>query len=133
MAALCRRGVRSPTVLLSGGETTVLLNGGGYGRGGRNTEFALALACALDGAAGVWALAGDTDGEDGASGAAGAVIAPDTIARSSAAGMDARMFLDGHDSATLFDRIEDLVVTGPTRTNVNDFRAVLVLPREERP
>ena len=132
MAALCRRGVRSPTVLLSGGETTVLLNGGGYGRGGRNTEFALALACALDGAAGVWALAGDTDGEDGASGAAGAVIAPDTIARSSAAGMQARIFLDGHDSATLFDRIEDLVVTGPTRTNVNDFRAVLVLPREER-
>ncbi|MFS0773293.1 glycerate kinase [Sphingomonas sp. 1P08PE] len=132
MATMVRDGVRTPTVLLSGGETTVTLSGGGYGRGGRNTEFALALACELDGMAGVWALAADTDGEDGASGAAGAVIAPDTVARAAAVGLDIRAHLAGHDSATLFAGIGDLLMTGPTRTNVNDFRAVLILPREER-
>jgi glycerate 2-kinase len=133
MAELARRGVRTPTVYLSGGETTVTLSGDRFGRGGRNTEFALSLACALDGKAGTWALAADTDGEDGASEAAGALIAPDTIARAAAIGADARAHLDGHDSATLFDRLGDLLITGPTRTNVNDFRAVLVLPAEEHP
>lgn len=118
-----------PTVLISGGETTVTLGDSGAGRGGRNTEFALALADELDGRADVWALAGDTDGEDGANlGAAGAIIAPDTIARARALGLDPRASLHGHDSGSLFEALGDLVVTGPTRTNVNDFRAILVLP-----
>ncbi|TCP37524.1 DUF4147 domain-containing protein [Sphingomonas sp. BK235] len=130
MAARARRPVGVPTVLLSGGETVVTLAGAAAGRGGRNTEFALALACALDGDPRVWALSADTDGEDGGSRAAGALIAPDTVARAAAVGEDARARLAGHDSATLFDRLGDLIVTGPTRTNVNDFRAVLVLPGE---
>jgi glycerate 2-kinase len=133
MATLVRRGVSTPTVLLSGGETTVTLTNQSPGRGGRNTEFVLSLACALEGRRGVWALAGDTDGEDGASKAAGAMIAPDTIGRSTAIGLDARAYLARHDSAALFDAIGDLLVTGPTRTNVNDFRAVLVLPLEDQP
>ncbi len=130
MATLAQRGVAVPTVFLSGGETTVTLAGRACGRGGRNTEFALALACALDGDDGIWALAADTDGEDGASRAAGAMIGPDTIARAAAATLDARSYLAAHDSATLFDALGDLLLTGPTRTNVNDFRAVLVLPQE---
>jgi hydroxypyruvate reductase len=130
MARLALAGVAVPTVFLSGGETTVTLAGSSCGRGGRNTEFALALACALDGHTGTWALAADTDGEDGASHAAGALIAPDTIARAAAAALDARAFLATHDSATLFNALGDLLLTGPTRTNVNDFRAVLVLPPE---
>lgn len=130
MARLALAGVAVPTVFLSGGETTVTLAGSACGRGGRNTEFALALACALDGDAGTWALAADTDGEDGASHAAGALIAPDTIARAATMALDARAFLAAHDSATLFDALGDLLLTGPTRTNVNDFRAVLVLPQE---
>jgi len=130
IARLALAGVAVPTVFLSGGETTVTLAGSACGRGGRNTEFALALACALDGDAGTWALAADTDGEDGASHAAGALIAPDTIARAAAMALDARAFLAAHDSATLFDALGDLLLTGPTRTNVNDFRAVLVLPQE---
>lgn len=130
MAAMAQRPVAVPTILLSGGETTVTLLGGRYGRGGRNTEFALSLACALDSRERVWALAADTDGEDGASGAAGAIVTPDTLARARAAGLDVESFLAGHDSATLFDRIGDLLVTGPTFTNVNDFRAVLMLPKE---
>lgn len=130
MAELARRDITVPTVFLSGGETTVTLLGSSYGRGGRNTEFALSLACALNGRERVWALAADTDGEDGASAAAGALITPDTIARAHAAGLDAEAFLAGHDSATLFENIGDLLVTGPTFTNVNDFRAVLMLPGE---
>lgn len=131
-ADMARRLVRGrrPKVLLSGGETTVTLDGSG-GRGGRNTEFVLAMALALEGAAGIWALAGDTDGEDGASGgAAGAIIAPDTLARGRAAGLNAHFSLDGHDSGGYFGGLGDLIVTGPTRTNVNDFRAVLVVPPE---
>jgi len=131
MAALVRRGVPTPTVLLSGGETTVTLAGKTPGRGGRNTEFALALACSIEGRPDVWALAGDTDGEDGASKAAGALIAPDTIDRCAAIGLDAHTYLAAHDSGTLFATIGDLLVTGPTCTNVNDFRAVLVLPSED--
>jgi hydroxypyruvate reductase len=123
----------APAVLLSGGETTVTLDGRKAGRGGRNTEFLLSLACALEGRAGVWALAADTDGEDGANlGAAGALAAPDTLGRAAAAGLAPRAYLDDHDSGSFFDALGDLVITGPTRTNVNDFRAILVVPRLEQ-
>lgn len=121
-------GAKRPRVLLSGGETTVTLNGPKWGKGGRNTEFALALSILLDGAPGIWALAADTDGLDGTSKVAGAIVAPDTIMRARAAGMDAQAFLNAHDSATFFERIDDLVVSGPTLTNVNDFRVILLLP-----
>jgi len=130
MAAHARRPVERPTVLLSGGETTVTLGPGRPGKGGRNTEFLLSLSIALAGAHGVWALAADTDGEDGASGgAAGALTAPDTLSR--ARGLDLRpaASLDAHDSGGFFGTLGDLLVTGPTRTNVNDFRAILVLPQ----
>lgn len=117
-----------PGVILSGGETTVTVDAaaGPPGRGGRNCEYLLALAIALDGAAGIHALACDTDGIDGTEDAAGAVIGPDTLARAAALGMDAGAMLHGHDSYTFFERLGDLIVTGPTRTNVNDFRAILV-------
>lgn len=128
MGALARRLVTRPTVFLSGGETTVTLSGGPAGMGGRNTELMLSLAVALDGHAGVWSLAADTDGEDGASRAAGAIVAPDTIARARTKGLDPVAFLRGHDSGSLFAALDDLLITGPTRTNVNDFRAILVLP-----
>jgi hydroxypyruvate reductase len=116
----------APAVLLSGGETTVTIGQGPAGRGGRNTEFLLALAVALAGAPGIWAVAGDTDGIDGTDDAAGAVVTPDTLARARAAGLNPRATLDGHDSYSLFDAIGDLIRTGPTLTNVNDIRAVLV-------
>ena len=118
--------VAPPAVLLSGGETTVTLGHASAGRGGRNTEFLLGLAVALDGAPGVWALAGDTDGIDGTDDVAGALLAPDTLARVCAAGRDPRAMLAAHDSHTLFDLVGDAVRTGPTLTNVNDFRAILV-------
>jgi hydroxypyruvate reductase len=114
-------------VLFSGGETTVSLPGPQAGLGGRNTEFLLAMALALDGESGIHALAADTDGIDGNTPAAGALIAPDTLQRAGSA-HDARRLLDDHASYDLFHRLGDLVVTGPTLTNVNDFRAVLVLP-----
>jgi hydroxypyruvate reductase len=114
-------------VLLSGGEGTVTIGAGPAGRGGRNTEFLLALALALRGAPGIWALAGDTDGIDGTEDAAGPLVAPDTHARARAAGLDPRAVLLGHDSYGLFDGLGDLVRTGPTLTNVNDLRAVLVV------
>ena len=98
------------------------------GRGGRNTEFLLSMAIALRGERNVFALSADTDGIDGTEDAAGAVITPDTLTRAATAGLDPAAVLARHDSYTLFDRIGDLVVTGPTLTNVNDFRAVLVLP-----
>jgi hydroxypyruvate reductase len=113
----------APCVLLSGGETTVTVTGTG-GRGGRSTEFLLGLAVALQGAPGIWAIAGDTDGIDGTEDAAGAIIAPDTLARGAA--LDPRGKLAGHDSYSFFRALDDLVVTGPTLTNVNDFRAILV-------
>jgi hydroxypyruvate reductase len=129
MAALRKRQIDRPTVFISGGETTVTIGEGPAGRGGRNTEFLLALAGALDGAAGVWALAGDTDGEDGATGGvAGAVIDPDSVRRGDALGLDLADHLARHDSGSFFEAIGDLVVTGPTHTNVNDFRAILVVP-----
>ena len=114
----------APCVLLSGGETTVTVRGAG--RGGRNVEFLLALAVALDGAPDVYALAGDTDGVDGTEDNAGAIITPDTLARAAAAGMDAKSRLADNDGYTFFSTLGDLVVTGPTLTNVNDFRAILV-------
>ncbi len=116
----------APAVLLSGGETTVTIGAGGAGRGGRNTEFLLGLAVALQGAAGTWAIAGDTDGIDGTEDAAGALVAPDTLARAKAAGLDPRGVLAAHDSYGLFEALGDLVKTGPTLTNVNDVRAILV-------
>jgi glycerate 2-kinase len=120
--------VSTPCVLLSGGEGTVTIQNGLAGRGGRNTEFLLALALALQTRQGVWALAGDTDGIDGTENAAGAVISPTTLKRSKSVNLDARTALAGHDSYTVFQALGDLVVTGPTLTNVNDFRAILVLP-----
>ncbi len=118
---------QGPCVLLSGGETTVTIRGDG-GRGGRNTEYLLGMAVALDGAAGLHAIACDTDGVDGSEDNAGAVIGPDSLARAKAAGLDARALLDTNDAYGFFQGIGDLVECGPTLTNVNDFRAILVLP-----
>jgi hydroxypyruvate reductase len=114
----------APCVLLSGGETTVTMRGNG--RGGRNVEFLLALAVALGDQAGVYALAGDTDGVDGAEEIAGALLTPDTLARAWAKGMNPRAYLDNNDAHTFFQALGDSVVTGPTLTNVNDFRAILI-------
>ncbi len=114
-----------PSVLLSGGETTVTL-GARPGRGGPNAEYALAAALALDGAPGISLLAADTDGIDGSEDNAGALVLPDTLARARAAGLDPAAALAGHDSYGFFAALGDLVVTGPTRTNVDDFRAILV-------
>jgi glycerate 2-kinase len=125
-AAVHGHPVRAPAVLLSGGETTVTIGSGPAGRGGRNSEFLLGLAVALKGRPGIHAVAGDTDGIDGTEDAAGALVTPDTLARARQAGLDPVAMLDGHDSYTLFDRIGDLIRTGPTLTNVNDFRAVLI-------
>jgi glycerate-2-kinase len=115
-----------PCVLLSGGETTVTLPPGAGGQGGRSLEGLLGLALALEGAPGIWALMADTDGIDGKSDAAGGIAAPDSLARARAAGLDPRALLAGHDSYGVFVALGDLVVTGPTLTNVNDVRAVLV-------
>ena len=115
-----------PAVILSGGETTVTLGGEPAGHGGRNTEFLLSLAVALGGAADIWAIAGDTDGLDGMDDIAGAIVTPDTLARARAKGLDPRAMLAGHDSHTLFDAVGDAIRTGPTLTNVNDVRAILI-------
>jgi hydroxypyruvate reductase len=117
----------APCVLLSGGETTVTVRGAG--RGGRNVEFLLSLAVALDGLPGVHAIAGDTDGVDGAEEIAGAHVTPDTLARAWAAGINPRASLDRNDAHTFFRALGDSVVTGPTLTNVNDFRAIYVAAR----
>ena len=117
----------APCVLLSGGETTVTVRAKG-GRGGRNTEFLLGLADQLHGLPGTWAIAGDTDGIDGSEANAGAVVTPDTLERARAAGLEAAGHLARNDAWSFFDGLGDLVSTGPTLTNVNDFRAVLVLP-----
>jgi len=114
-----------PAVLLSGGETTVTVRGAG--RGGRNAEFLLALMVALNGQPGIHALAGDTDGIDGTEDNAGAYGGPDTVARARAAGIDLRARLADNDGYGAFAALNDLIVTGPTLTNVNDFRAILVL------
>ena len=118
------RAVALPAVLLSGGETTVTVKG--KGRGGRNVEFLLGLAVALDGAEGISALACDTDGVDGTEDNAGAILYPDSIARAAADGIGAPAALAENDGYGFFVALDDLVVTGPTLTNVNDFRAILV-------
>jgi glycerate 2-kinase len=114
-----------PVILLSGGETTVTLSGDG--KGGPNGEYALALAIALEGTAGVYALSCDTDGIDGSEDNAGAMITPETLQHSREMDLDASGFLQNNDSYGFFERAGGLVITGPTCTNVNDFRAVLVL------
>jgi hydroxypyruvate reductase len=114
----------TPCLLLSGGETSVTLRG--KGRGGRNVEFLLALAIALDGHPRIHALAADTDGVDGVAEVAGAVIGPDTLARARALGMDAARYLADNDAHSFFEGLGDQVITGPTMTNVNDFRAILL-------
>jgi hydroxypyruvate reductase len=116
--------VNRPCVLLSGGETTVTVRG--TGRGGRNVEFLLSLAIALDGHPRIHALAGDTDGVDGREEIAGAHVGPDSIARAWARGLRPRDALDDNDAHTLFTALGDSIVTGPTLTNVNDFRAILI-------
>jgi hydroxypyruvate reductase len=119
-----RQPAAPPCVLLSGGETTVTVRG--KGRGGRNAEFLLALAVALDGVSGVHAMAGDTDGVDGTEDNAGAVIGPDTLWRAAQRGLSAKAHLADNDGYGFFAGLSDLVVTGPTLTNVNDFRAILI-------
>ncbi len=115
----------APCALISGGETTVTVRGSG--RGGRNVEFMLGLALALNGAADISAIAGDTDGVDGAEEIAGALITPDTLARAAAAGLDANAMLATNDAHSFFEALGDQIITGPTLTNVNDFRAVLIV------
>lgn len=115
--------VAAPAVLLSGGEGTVTLGQTPPGRGGRNTEFALSLAVTLAGEPDIWAMAGDSDGIDGSDDAAGAIIGPTTLQ----SGLDARDFLKRHDSYSYFDAIGALIRTGPTLTNVNDIRAILLI------
>ncbi len=132
MAGLARHVARraqpfaAPCVLLSGGETTVTVRG--KGRGGRNVEFLLALGIALDGTRGIHALAADTDGVDGQDEIAGAVLTPDTLARARALGLRPRRHLDDNNGHGVFEALGDSVITGPTLTNVNDFRAILVAP-----
>ncbi|WP_026035714.1 glycerate kinase [Cupriavidus sp. BIS7] len=122
--SLHRQPFKGPCVLLSGGETTVTVRGAG--RGGRNVEFLLSLAIALNGCEGVHALAGDTDGVDGAEEIAGAVITPDTLSRARKAGVDPRAYLERNDAHSFFEALGDSVITGPTLTNVNDFRAIVI-------
>ena len=130
MAGITRQVVRyhqpvpAPCVLLSGGETTVTVRGNG--RGGRNVEFLLALAVALDGLPNVWAIAADTDGVDGAEEVAGAIISPTTLRRAVESGIRASDRLADNDGHGFFEAIGDQVITGPTLTNVNDFRAIFV-------
>lgn len=113
-----------PRVLLSGGETTVATEGSG--RGGRNAEYLLALAIELQGMDTIYALAADSDGIDGTENNAGALIGPDTLSRAQALGLNPAKLLASHDSHTCFAALDDLLVTGPTRTNVNDYRAILI-------
>jgi glycerate 2-kinase len=120
------RPVQAPAILLSGGETTVTIGKGQAGRGGRNTEFLLGFAIAMAGEPHVFALAGDSDGIDGTEDAAGAIVAPDTLARARAKGLNPHADLVAHDSYSFFGGIGDLVRTGPTGTNVNDIRAILI-------
>ncbi|WP_434517061.1 glycerate kinase [Dechloromonas sp. ARDL1] len=135
LAALARQVARhdlpfdTPCVLISGGETTVTVRGAG--RGGRNVEFLLSLGIALDGEPGVYALAGDTDGVDGQEEIAGAFLAPDSLARAWKHGLRPRECLDANDGHGFFGTLGDAVITGPTLTNVNDFRAILITGRAE--
>jgi hydroxypyruvate reductase len=115
---------KPPCVILSGGETTVTMRGDG--RGGRNVEFLLALGLALDGLTGVSAIAGDTDGVDGVEEIAGALLTPDSLQRAWALGLKPRASLDNNDGHGFFQALGDSVITGPTLTNVNDFRAIVI-------
>lgn len=115
-----------PVAILSGGETTVTVRG--KGRGGRNVEYLMAEAIAANGTPGIWGLAADTDGVDGAEDIAGAVFTPDTLARARAKGRDPQTMLDDNDGHGFFEILGDGLVTGPTRTNVNDFRVTLIAP-----
>ena len=124
--AISRAGAGESLVLLSGGELTVTVRG--HGRGGPNTEFILALALALKGHSHIHAIAADTDGIDGTEDNAGAFCGPATLARAAAAKLDLASFLANNDSYAAFAALGDLVVTGPTRTNINDFRAILIEP-----
>ena len=126
--SVARRGApfAKPCVILSGGETTVTVKSKG-GRGGRATEFLMGNALALQGEPGVYVLAADTDGIDGVEDNAGAIVTPDTLARAQAQGLKAQDYLDRNDAYNFFAPLGDLVVTGPTFTNVNDFRALLIL------
>jgi hydroxypyruvate reductase len=117
---------RAPCVLLSGGETTVTVRG--TGRGGRNVEFLLSLGVALDGHPGIYAIAGDTDGVDGLEEIAGAVLGPESVERAWALGINPKGALANNDGHGFFETLGDAVVTGPTLTNVNDFRAILITP-----
>ena len=128
-AALSRRLARDgqPRAVISGGETTVTVVNKA-GRGGRNLEYLLGLAIALDGEAGIYALACDTDGIDGTEDAAGAIVTPDTLVRAAALGLDPAAHLAQNNAYLFFQALGDLVVTGPTLTNVNDFRAILIVP-----
>ena len=116
--------IKPPVALISGGETTVTLRK--RGRGGRCSEFLLSLAVSLEGLADTWALACDTDGIDGSEDNAGAILTPDALARARAAGLAPKRMLADNDSYGFFAALGDLVVTGPTRTNVNDFRIIMV-------
>ncbi len=116
--------VKPPVALISGGETTVTLRG--KGRGGRCSEFLLSLAVSLDGLEGTWALACDTDGIDGSEDNAGAVLTPDALQRARSRGLAPQRMLADNDGYGFFSALGDLVVTGPTRTNVNDYRVILV-------
>jgi hydroxypyruvate reductase len=114
-----------PCVLLSGGETTVTVKG--KGRGGRNAEFLLALTIQLNGAEDIYALSADTDGIDGSEDNAGAIMTPDSLTRATATGLNAKALLADNDGYSFFEKLDDLIKTGPTLTNINDFRAILVL------
>ena len=117
--------IAPPCVLLSGGETTVTVTGAA-GRGGRNGEFLLSLAVALKGLDKVWAIACDTDGIDGSEDNAGALITPDILQNARHQGLSGSDYLARHDSYSFFAAMDALVETGPTLTNVNDFRAILI-------
>ncbi|SDX98955.1 glycerate kinase [Nitrosomonas sp. Nm33] len=116
---------KPPVALISGGETTVTVKG--RGRGGRNAEFLLSLAVVLDGQEQVYALACDTDGIDGTENNAGAILTPDSLSRARQLGLDLVALLNDNDAYTFFEQLDDLIITGPTRTNVNDYRVILVL------
>ena len=116
--------VATPCAIISGGETTVIVRG--PGRGGRNSEYMLAMAEALDGTGGIYAMACDTDGIDGTEDNAGALITPDTLLRATEVNQSPEKSLENNDSYGFFEQIGDLVVSGPTFTNVNDFRVILI-------
>ena len=124
-ARLVLKSANLPQLFISGGETTVTLKG--TGRGGRNAEYLLSLAIVLNGHPDIWAIACDTDGIDGSEDNAGAIIRPNTLERAKAQGLDAEAMLANNDAYGFFEALEDLIITGPTRTNVNDFRAILIV------